>query len=160
MIYQYGTVSYAISLQPLGAGHYRATIGDRQIDLIAEPFEGGWLLTINGERLRVYAASHARVRWLSLEGETYSVPEAETHRRSASARESDLTAQMPGQVREISVHEGENVKSGQTLLVLEAMKMEIRISVPADGRVKRLLVKAGDVVDRGQHLVEMEEAQS
>ena len=64
---------------------------------------------------------------------------------------------MPGQVREVFVRAGDAVKSGQTLLLLEAMKMEIRVSAPADGRVKRLLVQAGDVVDRGQRLVEMEQ---
>ena len=63
---------------------------------------------------------------------------------------------MPGQVRELLVTAGETVTRGQTLLLLEAMKMEIRITAPSDGRVKRLLVAAGDVVDRGQRLVEME----
>ncbi|MBL8165981.1 MAG: acetyl-CoA carboxylase biotin carboxyl carrier protein subunit, partial [Anaerolineae bacterium] len=48
------------------------------------------------------------------------------------------------------------VTRGQALVVLEAMKMEIRASAPGDGRVKRLLVKAGDVVERGQPLLEIE----
>jgi biotin carboxyl carrier protein len=68
----------------------------------------------------------------------------------------DLTAQMPGQVVETLVSDGESVASGQTLVILEAMKMEIRIAAPADGVVKKVLVSQGDIVDRGQPLVEME----
>ena len=45
---------------------------------------------------------------------------------------------------------------GQTLLVLEAMKMEIRIQAPMDGVVKKLLVKQGQTVEREQVLVEIE----
>jgi biotin carboxyl carrier protein len=63
---------------------------------------------------------------------------------------------MPGQVVDVLVAEGETVTRGQTLVILEAMKMEIRAAAPADGRVKRLLVGKGDVVERGQHLVEFE----
>ena len=47
------------------------------------------------------------------------------------------------------------VQRGQPLIVLEAMKMEIKIAAPHDGRVAKVLVKPGQVVDRGQGLIEM-----
>ena len=47
---------------------------------------------------------------------------------------------------------------GQTLLVLEAMKMEIRIQAPQDGKVKKLLVKQTQTVERDQILIELEES--
>jgi biotin carboxyl carrier protein len=53
------------------------------------------------------------------------------------------------------VHEGETVEMGQTLIVMEAMKMEIRITAPADGKIAKLHVQQGDTVDRGQLLVEV-----
>jgi biotin carboxyl carrier protein len=56
----------------------------------------------------------------------------------------------------VNVSQGEAVKKGQTLLVVEAMKMQIRISAAADGRVGRLLVAEGETVERGQVLIEME----
>ena len=62
---------------------------------------------------------------------------------------------MPGQVRAVNVSEGDSVTKGQTLLVLEAMKMEIRIQSPMDGAVKKLLVKHGQTVEREQMLIEI-----
>jgi biotin carboxyl carrier protein len=158
MIYQHGGLSYTISLQPLGADQYRVTMGEREIEVTAVPFDGGWLLTLGNQQMRVYAAARGSERWIGVEGETVTLTVPETRTRASRAGAGDLTAQMPGQVREVFVQAGEKVKSGQTLLVLEAMKMEIRVSASADGQVKRLLVRAGDVVDRGQRLVEMEEA--
>jgi biotin carboxyl carrier protein len=64
---------------------------------------------------------------------------------------------MPGQVRSVEVAPGQAVKKGQTLVVVEAMKMEMRVQAPRDGTVKRLLARQGDTVERGQLLVEMEE---
>jgi biotin carboxyl carrier protein len=58
-------------------------------------------------------------------------------------------------VREVLVQAGETVTRGQTLLLLEAMKMEIRVTAPADGQVRQVLVEAGAVLDRGQRLVEL-----
>jgi biotin carboxyl carrier protein len=62
---------------------------------------------------------------------------------------------MPGQVVKILVAEGEAVRRGQPLMVLEAMKMEIRINAPRDGHVTRLLCQPGQVVERGQTLLEL-----
>ena len=63
---------------------------------------------------------------------------------------------MPGQVRAVNVGEGEMVTKGQTLMVLEAMKMEIRIQATMDGKVAKLLVKQGQTVEREQVLIEIE----
>jgi biotin carboxyl carrier protein len=62
---------------------------------------------------------------------------------------------MPGQVSKVLVGEGDSVQRGQPLIVLEAMKMEIKIAASHDGRVVKVLVKSGQVVDRGQTLIEM-----
>jgi biotin carboxyl carrier protein len=64
---------------------------------------------------------------------------------------------MPGQVRALNVSEGDAVTKGQTLLVLEAMKMEIRVQAPRDGSVKKLFVKQGQTVEREQVLIEIDE---
>jgi biotin carboxyl carrier protein len=63
---------------------------------------------------------------------------------------------MPGQVRAVNVSEGDSVTKGQTLLLLEAMKMEIRVQAPSDGIVKKLFVKQGQTVEREQILIEVE----
>ena len=73
----------------------------------------------------------------------------------APAGEGVVTAPMPGKILRILVKEGESVKTGQGLLVLEAMKMENEIPAPKDGVVKKILVKEGDTVDTGQALIEL-----
>ncbi|ASJ04783.1 pyruvate/oxaloacetate carboxyltransferase [Thermococcus barossii] len=74
----------------------------------------------------------------------------------APAGEGAVTAPMPGKILRILVKEGEEVKTGQGLLILEAMKMENEIPAPKDGVVKKILVKEGDTVDTGQTLIELE----
>ncbi|ASI98611.1 pyruvate/oxaloacetate carboxyltransferase [Thermococcus celer] len=74
---------------------------------------------------------------------------------AAPGGEGVVTAPMPGKILRILVNEGEKVKTGQGLLVLEAMKMENEIPSPKDGVIKKILVKEGDTVDTGQALVEL-----
>jgi biotin carboxyl carrier protein len=64
---------------------------------------------------------------------------------------------MPGQVRSVSVSAGDAVKKGQTLLTIEAMKMEIRIQALKDGKIKTVHVSQGQTVEREQILIEVEE---
>jgi acetyl/propionyl-CoA carboxylase alpha subunit len=69
-----------------------------------------------------------------------------------------LAAPMPGTVLRVDVHEGEHVDEGQTLVLLEAMKMELAVTAPAVGVVSAVLVEAGELVSRGQALVELDGA--
>ena len=71
-----------------------------------------------------------------------------------------LQAPMPGKVLTLSVAAGEAVARGQTLLVLEAMKMEHRITAPADGTVRAVRVAVGDQVANGALLIELEETKA
>jgi len=67
-----------------------------------------------------------------------------------------LNAVMPGMVVKILVQEGDEVKHGTPLLVLEAMKMENEVKSPGEGRVKTIRVHTGETVDTGALLVEFE----
>jgi len=68
----------------------------------------------------------------------------------------DLKAPMPGLILEVLVQPGQEVKEGDYLLVLEAMKMENTLTAPKDGKLKSVVVKKGQTVDKNQLLVEME----
>ncbi|HEX7412911.1 MAG TPA: acetyl-CoA carboxylase biotin carboxyl carrier protein subunit, partial [Bacteroidia bacterium] len=67
---------------------------------------------------------------------------------------SNIKAPMPGLVLTILVEEGQDIKKGDTLIVLEAMKMENSLKSPADGKVKKVCVKKGLAVEKGQILIE------
>lgn len=66
----------------------------------------------------------------------------------------EIKAPMPGLIFDIKVHEGEEVKKGDPVLILEAMKMENIIKSPGDGVVKTIKIKKGDSVEKNQVLIQ------
>ncbi len=66
-----------------------------------------------------------------------------------------LTAPMPGKVVKVLVAQGDSVQEGQTLLILEAMKMQNEYKSPAAGRVARLHVQEGSTVETASPMVEL-----
>src|SRR5215510_9271645 len=71
----------------------------------------------------------------------------------AETGEFNLKAPMPGLVVAIPVSEGQEVKKGQVLLILESMKMQNELKAPRDGIVNRIKVKAGESVEQKQQLL-------
>lgn len=66
-----------------------------------------------------------------------------------------VTSPLPGVIIEVSVKEGQAVKAGQKVAVIEAMKMENEIQAPADGTVTAVLVNKGDSVLEGAEIVKI-----
>jgi acetyl/propionyl-CoA carboxylase alpha subunit len=64
-----------------------------------------------------------------------------------------LKAPMPGLVREVPVQVGEEVRAGQGLVILEAMKMENELRAPRAGSIREIRVKPGETVEHGQALL-------
>ena len=71
----------------------------------------------------------------------------------AAGEGTPVTAPLPGSVLSIACTQGAAVKAGDTLLVIEAMKMENPITAPSDGTVKQILVAKGQMVATGDTLV-------
>ena len=74
----------------------------------------------------------------------------------ASAKLNNLKAPMPGLIYEMKVKVGDEVKKGDTLLILVAMKMENAIKAVGDGIVKSIKTNTGDSVEKGQLIMEFE----
>ncbi|MEE8434527.1 MAG: biotin/lipoyl-containing protein [bacterium] len=101
-------------------------------------------------------------RWLTLRGRHVFFqaedPAFTTGRAPAGEEAAErLRAPLPGKVLKVEVGEGDEVTSEQVLLVLEAMKMEHKVTAPFAGRVKRILFGEGDLVNRDDQLIELEE---
>jgi biotin carboxyl carrier protein len=152
-------------LTPAGSGKsYRATIGEEtvEVEIVRADAERGQLeLLIDGERVTAYVSSDGAKRWVTVDGQTFVLtkPAASARSRGKGAghdHASELAAPMPGLVRSVNVEQGESVSKGQTLLVLEAMKMEIRIHAPREGVIRKLWVRQGQTVEREQVLIEIE----
>ncbi len=163
--YQSGDMIYEVELERHGEG-YRVTINGEVHDLEVLDAQPGALSLRFGDQAgplaisrpqTVYWGAEGDAKWLSYQGCTYRLDRPATRRsgKAAGAPEDSLRAPMPARVRAVQVAEGDMVEAGQTLLLLEAMKMEIRLQSPRQGRVARLLARPGEQVEREQVLVEL-----
>lgn len=92
-------------------------------------------------------------RWRAVEGSwTYQV-ESIGFGRDSSGSEKQIQSQMPGRVLKVLVNEGDEVKEDQTLLVIEAMKMENEIRASGDGVIEKVFVQDGESIESGADLI-------
>jgi biotin carboxyl carrier protein len=148
-----------IEINPSDDG-YIAAFDGREIAvhiLRVDAERGRMELLIDGQRVVAHASSDNAKRWVTVGGRTSLLTKTSGAKRGVRHDHAGgLIAPMPGQIRSVSVSVGDVVKKGQTLLTMEAMKMEIRIQAPSDGVVKSVSVSQGQTVEREQILVEME----
>jgi len=128
---------------------------------VAEPvvtsLGGGWYLVDDGERRwRVAVAGTGDTQWVFVNGQVATVEAPKTGRRRAKSRDAGVMSPMPATVVALHVAPGQAVTEGQTLIVLEAMKMELPIRAPRDGVVKSVACTKGDLVQPGVNLLEFE----
>jgi len=119
--------------------------------------------TLDDSRLRAHVAPHRDGLRVWIDGDAAGTPvdltfvELATTAGQHKSAEGSLDAPMPGVVVEVLVAAGDRVSAGDTLLVLEAMKMEHQVHAPSDGVVKRVLGRAGAQVSEGDRLIELGE---
>ncbi len=155
--YQVGTEVVTVKCEPNGE-LYRITIADRTYDVQLDHARSPEVaFTVDGRRHVAQVVDDGTTRYVAINGHVLELkqPDPRRARRKHHHGEDSLSASMPGQVAKLLVGEGEAVERGQTLLILEAMKMEIKIAAPHAGRVLKVLVRQCQVVDRGQGLIEM-----
>lgn len=142
-----GEESVALDVQPVGPREYHALWNDRSLGFLVD----GALPTVtvhhDGEAVAVELLDERQEARVAATG-------------PGQARGADgtvaVTAPMPGKVVKLLVQEGEEVSSGQGVVVVEAMKMENEIRAPMEGRVRAVKVDEGDNVEAGESLVLIE----
>lgn len=138
--------------------HFRITTAAGKVhDVDVETIADGVLrLTLGTESYRVAVAHRGRERLIAINGEVYAfAPEsasASSH-SVADVATPEVVAPMPGKILQVLVKPGDRVAAGDGLIVLEAMKMETRLSAEAPGEIAEVRVAAGDSVDGGQVLL-------
>jgi biotin carboxyl carrier protein len=128
-----------------GEGLYSLLVNGKSYQIYVAPSESGLVVQVSRHRvgLRVLTEREWRLDKLAPKQAVFS-------------GKTDVTAPMPGLVKGVLVQMGAEVKVGDRLVVLEAMKMENEITSPRDGRVTAVHVTAGVVVDGGKALVTIE----
>lgn len=87
---------------------------------------------------------------------TPPAPKKETEETVVSSGQEVIDAPMPGNIWKVLVAEGDEVKSGDTLIILEAMKMENELVAPKDGKVTKIMTTEGTSVNTGDKLLIVE----
>ncbi|MCO6451314.1 MAG: hypothetical protein J5I90_11055 [Caldilineales bacterium] len=121
----------------------------------AMPQPGRLILSLGERRVQAFVARDGNVRYVAMGGHSWKLEPPQPVGRKREAGGGSLTATMPGKVLDVLVEPGQEVEAGTPLVVLEAMKMELRVTAPGAGVVGRIFVSPGDVVERGQILVEL-----
>ena len=113
----------------------------------------------SGIRRIAYAVREGNRTWVFLDGRTYVIDSDDRdapERVHATDDQVALSAPMPATVIAIKVTPGQDVAAGDLLVLLEAMKMEMPITAPHDGRVKSVACREGELVQPGIPLLELE----
>jgi len=105
---------------------------------------------------RAWTVARGDARWVFLDGEVFQFDVQQRGGRRSSTQQGSLAAPMPATVLRVLAAPGQAVKRGDTLLVLEAMKMELPVRASADGVIKSVQCREGQLVQPGMPLVEME----
>ena len=93
--------------------------------------------------------------WIHIDGRIH-VLSIDEQGLSGSGDESGMSAPMPGKILELLCNIGDQVESGQTLIVMEAMKMEHRIAANVSGTIAAIHHAAGEQVDAGATLIDID----
>jgi acetyl-CoA/propionyl-CoA carboxylase biotin carboxyl carrier protein len=94
--------------------------------------------------------------WVGWKGATYELRTDPVDHDVAEVAPAEIDAPMPGIVLSVQASSGQQLRRGDLVATLEAMKMELRVEAPSDGRVTAVLVRAGDQVKRGQRLADFD----
>ena len=140
-------------------GRYIVSVDGVPIEVAVEP--------VDGDRMRLVTDQGATIAELSVSGTRRFVRlgamdfvldrESASRPRGGRSQAGGLESPMPGVVTRVMAAPGDSVRKVQPLLAIEAMKMEHLIRAPADGRVRAIRARAGEMVNGGVPLVEMDE---
>ena len=150
---------YRVQVEAEGA----VTVDGAPYEVDLQSIDGGfhYSLLAGAISLEVFVERCEDVCFVSIEGQRYQVKvEDERQQRAGSRREAalavgdaEVTSPMPGMVVAVLVEEGQQVRTGEGLLILEAMKMENEIRAPRNGLVQHLKVTPGQRVSHDELLL-------
>jgi 3-methylcrotonyl-CoA carboxylase alpha subunit len=139
------------------ANGWQVTIGSQRLDVQARWIDDDTVeARVDGESLRIVLVEEGERLYVIHPGGTLALEFHDPARAAGRERHAGgLVSPMPGQVLQILVAPGANVRRGQPLVIVEAMKMEHTVLAPADGVVEEVCFSAGDRVSEGAQLLRL-----
>ena len=129
-------------------------IGDKQYEAsVAEKEDGKVEVTVNGKAYTVEVEREApKAKPVKVQAPVAAAP---APKAAPTAGATTVNAPLPGNIVKVVATVGQAVKPGDTLIIMEAMKMENNIVAESEGSVSRILVQVGQTVQSGDALVEI-----
>jgi len=117
----------------------------------------GEVIVRRGDRIeRLFAVVSGAITWVFHDGDVFELASEEAGgSRPRALAQGSLTAPMPATVIGVKVKAGDAVQRGDILVVLEAMKMELPVRAPGDGRVAAVHCRVGDLVQPEVSLIDL-----
>jgi 3-methylcrotonyl-CoA carboxylase alpha subunit len=132
-------------------------VGDRVYQV---RYDGDGVVRITSETVKTaWIANAGAVRWVHIDGVVYELVQAsasDAPKRRGGAHHGLLAAPMPATVRRVLVGTGDRVTPGQSLIILEAMKMELPVRAGASGTIRAIHCREGELVQPGVTLIDLD----
>ena len=143
--------------------HYFVTYNNTEYKVKAEEIKPGQLKIKIGDRIvKSVITEGEKEKYVFVDGDVFKVKPVELtgKKKTKKKDEGDLSSPISGKVVNVKVKNGDSVKKGDVLLVIEAMKMEYLIRAPFDGKVKKVNFKEKDQIEIGQNTVDIEKKEA
>ena len=137
--------------------NYFITYDNTEYKVEAEETKPGQLKIKIGDKLIKSVISEGeKEKFVFVEGEVFRVRPIELSRMKKTRKEGgDLNSPISGKVVSVKIKNGDSVKKGDILMVIEAMKMEYLIRAPYNGKIKNVNFKEKDQIEIGQNTIEL-----
>jgi len=138
--------------------HFFITYDNTEYKVEAEEIKPGQLKIKIGKRvLKAVITEGNKEKYVFVDGDVYKIKHVEltAKKKTRKKEEGNLNSPISGKVVNIKVKKGDDVKKGDVLMVIEAMKMEYLIRAPSNGKVKKVNFKENDQIEIGEETVEI-----
>ncbi len=159
--YEHNGNIYRVEVESEGDQYYITYEGD-MYTVNANEIEKGYLqIDLGGRKIKCVVSEKDENKYIFFNGEVYEVTPIELTGRKFSGKgdqgvkESEFKSPISGKVVKVNVDEGDEVKTGDVLMVIEAMKMEYLIKAPWDGEITKVNFTEGAQVEIGEKTLEM-----
>jgi biotin carboxyl carrier protein len=160
--YSHEGKTFLVKIDGNSSGGYTASIADNEYEFTASNISPNeFSILLNRKNMKTYVAESDDGVFVHIAGRVihFKKPGADNGGFGGAGGEfgakDEISTPMPGKVVKVIVNEGDHVEAGQSLVIVESMKMENELKSPAAGEVVAVNFKDGDLVEPGQTIIKL-----
>ncbi len=160
--YSYDDNTYTVRIDGNSSGEYKAVIADKKYEFNASDISPNeFSILMDKKNTKAYVAESDDTIFVHIGGSIIHLKKSDSDNSGFGGAgggfgaKDEISTPMPGKVVKILVGEGDRVEAGQSLVIVESMKMENEIKSPTAGEVAAVNFKDGDLVEPGQTIIKL-----